>query len=64
MKMVSFTPLSNYLDSVVRISVLSNSTVCSGYSFAHLIAVFGDVSILRYAFNVSVACVGTHHGRK
>ena len=31
-KMASFTPLSNHLDSVVRISVLSNSTGCSSCS--------------------------------
>ena len=30
--MASFTPLSNYLDSVVKISVFSNSTECSGFS--------------------------------
>ena len=53
MKMASFIPLSNHLGSVVRISVLSSSTVCSTWSVCTCFATSEVVELgLRCSLNL------------
>ena len=54
MWMASFTPLSNHLGSVVRISVLSSSTVCSSWSVCICFATSEVVELgLRCSLNLA-----------
>ena len=53
-QMASFTPLSNHLGSVVRILVLSSSTVCSGWSVCICFATSEVVELgLRCSLNLA-----------